>query len=294
VKRPIGVLVPPERAAWRVCQPAFAGFIASSQPRFYGAVKECHLAGPLRCFQLEFPSERRVPAHTHDIPYLSLVLRGGGEETCRVGTPELAPFTVKFNPRGTTHSAKISPKGAYFFIVELDNEWIRRLDLRLPELEAQEVRGGDLTWLALQMYRHFRQGTGSELTFESLVLEMLGQMSQPEIPRRVQRPCWWSRVLDLIHSSFNRGIRISEIAREADVHPVYLSRLFRRLHGQTPGEYIQRLQVRFACERITEMGNSLAEVACLSGFSDQSHLTRMLKRYSGTTPGQLRKTIFVH
>src|SRR5262249_51633990 len=152
------------------------------------------------CFQLEFPHKLRLPAHTHNIPYFSLVLRGACEETCRGGAPELAPFTVKFNPRGTTHSAKISDRGAYFFIVELDNEWIRGLDLHLPEVEAQEARGGDLTWLALQMYRHFRRDTGSDLTFESLALEMLGQLSQPEIPPHVQTPCWWSRVLDLMHS----------------------------------------------------------------------------------------------
>ena len=97
--------------------------------------------------------------------------------------------------------------------------------------------------------------------------------------------------MDLIHSSFHQGIRISDIAREADIHPVHLSRVFRRLQGLTPGEYIQRLQVRFACERIAENGRSLAEIASLSGFSDQSHLTRMLKRYADITPGYLRKTI---
>ncbi len=277
-----------------VSNPTSAGFVhAATGPRFYGRITQPHCTGAIRCFQLEFPGACSVPAHGHDIPYLSLVLRGGCEETCRHGVPELDPFTVKFNPRGTEHSARISRKGAYFFIVEFAEEWIRDLGLALPEVEAQEGRGGDLTWLALQMYRTFRQDSGSDLTYESLALEMLGELSRLDFSLPARAPHWWSRVMDLIHSRFHSRISMAEIAREARIHPVYLSRMFRRLQGRTPGEYIQRLQVRFACEQIAEIGTSFAEVARLAGFADQSHLTRMLKRYAGVTPGQLRRTICV-
>jgi len=36
-------------------------------------------------------------------------------------------------------------------------------------------------------------------------------------------------------------------------------------------------------------GHSLAEVAFMSGFSDQSHLNRVFRRYMNITPAEYRK-----
>ena len=38
--------------------------------------------------------------------------------------------------------------------------------------------------------------------------------------------------------------------------------------------------------RALALGGSIADVAALAGFVDQSHLTRHFKRITGTTPGQ--------
>jgi len=39
---------------------------------------------------------------------------------------------------------------------------------------------------------------------------------------------------------------------------------------------------------------SVAEVAQLLGFSDQSHLTRHFRRLTGAPPGRLRRAIRAH
>jgi AraC family transcriptional regulator len=102
---------------------------------------------------------------------------------------------------------------------------------------------------------------------------------------------WWDRIIELLHFEFSRDMCISELAREAGVHPVHLARVFRRLTQQTPGEWLQRRRIRSACEKLLDPDQGIAAVAAESGFADQSHLTRTFKRYTGMTPAQFRQTL---
>jgi AraC family transcriptional regulator len=66
--------------------------------------------------------------------------------------------------------------------------------------------------------------------------------------------------------------------------------VFRTNVGCTPGEYVRRLRVEFACHRISSSDMPLIEIALEAGFSDQSHLTKNFKRYTGMTPARFRRT----
>ena len=81
---------------------------------------------------------------------------------------------------------------------------------------------------------------------------------------------------------------MDELAREAGVHPVHLSRVFRRITGKGVGEYVHRLRIREACERMIKPGASLAEISCDLGFADQSHFTRTFHSITGTSPAAFR------
>ncbi|MEZ2131636.1 MULTISPECIES: helix-turn-helix domain-containing protein [unclassified Sinorhizobium] len=63
-------------------------------------------------------------------------------------------------------------------------------------------------------------------------------------------------------------------------------RIFRRSVGMSPYQYIIRLRLKRALKDIKAGGMSLAEIALASGFVDQSHLNRWMRRIYGTSPGQ--------
>lgn len=63
---------------------------------------------------------------------------------------------------------------------------------------------------------------------------------------------------------------------------------FQRCFGCAPGEYMRRLRVDHARRTLERGLDPLSEVALDAGFSDQSHLTRLFRRYLGTTPGSYR------
>jgi AraC-like DNA-binding protein len=55
------------------------------------------------------------------------------------------------------------------------------------------------------------------------------------------------------------------------------------------GDYVRTLRAEWAAARLTRTGLSLAEIAADAGYSDQSHMTRELRRRLGVRPGEYRR-----
>lgn len=79
-------------------------------------------------------------------------------------------------------------------------------------------------------------------------------------------------------------LTLARIAGEVDLHPVYLSRTFRLYNSEGLGQFVNRLRVRFAQRKLWDRVIPIAEIALLSGFSDQSQFTRIFKRHTRMTP----------
>ena len=86
-----------------------------------------------------------------------------------------------------------------------------------------------------------------------------------------------------------RDVRLPTLARAAGVHPVHLSRTFRRFFGTTITQARHSLRLRRATEAIVRSSRPIAQIAVDHAFADQSHLTRALTKATGLTPGYLRR-----
>ena len=122
---------------------------------------------------------------------------------------------------------------------------------------------------------------------ESLLSELLRLVAcQPE--RCTVAPFWLRRIREKLNVEFCQRITMDDLAREAGVHPVHLSRVFRRFIGKGIGEYVHRLRIREACELMFDPEQSLADISCETGFADQSHFTRTFHSITGSSPGAFR------
>lgn len=84
---------------------------------------------------------------------------------------------------------------------------------------------------------------------------------------------------------------LADLARALFVSPHHLSRIFRSLTGETISRHRMRLRMRNALERLADGEHDLARVAADTGFADQSHLCRVLRRETGHTPSALREAL---
>ncbi|MEU6744177.1 helix-turn-helix domain-containing protein [Streptosporangium sandarakinum] len=78
------------------------------------------------------------------------------------------------------------------------------------------------------------------------------------------------------------------LARRLKTSPSHLSRTFRHHVGMSLSRYRNRVRVSRALTRMDQGETNLAALAAGLGFSDQAHLTRVMRDELGHTPGRVR------
>lgn len=98
-------------------------------------------------------------------------------------------------------------------------------------------------------------------------------------------PDWVKELRGIIQDQIDTNLSLTDISKSLDINPSYLSREFsKHFNDFSFGEYIRKLRIKKAVELIKANQYSLTEVAYLTGFSDQSHFTRIFKQHMGKNP----------
>lgn len=96
-------------------------------------------------------------------------------------------------------------------------------------------------------------------------------------------------VKELIESKLDGELSVDLIANSLNLSPTYFSLLFKQCCGVSPHQYIIGRRNELAKKLLTETELPLSEIAARSGYSDQSHLTRAIRKSTGMTPRMLRE-----
>lgn len=96
-------------------------------------------------------------------------------------------------------------------------------------------------------------------------------------------------IIDYIHEHLEHDLSLSTLAEVAQVSPYHLLRLFKDATGYTPHQYLLSARIKRAQELLQHTKCSIGEIALLTGFADQSHLTRHFKRVLSITPAQFAR-----
>jgi AraC family transcriptional regulator len=94
-----------------------------------------------------------------------------------------------------------------------------------------------------------------------------------------------------IESNLRPKLTLPEIAAASGLSVSHFSRLFSRVVGLTPHEYILTCRLRLAQKLLCLRGRecSIAEIAAESGFADQAHFSRYFHRVFGKAPLAYRR-----
>ena len=239
-----------------------------------------------------FAPNQKVAKHSHENAFFCMALQGFCTEIYRSKMRTYEPSFMSFLPVGETHSLKFYETGVRSFSIEIKLPLLERVrECSLNIDESVHCRGGQLTLLYKKAYNEFCQMDDvAPLAIEGLVLEMLAEVSRRRVNKDYKQPPQWLKtVTEIIHDQFSEGLTLDGIAESAGIHPVYLSRVFRRHYRCTIGDYIRRLRVESASHQILTTKVSLLEIAMTAGFSDQSHFSRIFKRQMGISPTEYRR-----
>lgn len=83
-------------------------------------------------------------------------------------------------------------------------------------------------------------------------------------------------------------LSLSELAEFTGLSPKYLSALFHKEVGLTLTEYINSRKIEEAKHLFLSTNHSIVDISEWLGFHDQSHFTKIFKRFTGITPKKFK------
>jgi AraC family transcriptional regulator len=258
--------------------------------RFLGDYRAQREVGRLALAELR-PTvpEHEVHEHTHEDAHFLLLLQGNYLSSAQGMPPVCSTRALVLNPPGTTHRDCFRGLDGLFFTVSVPSAVWREAQLRRP-LPASAVKlPGSTLIRAACLWRELRAwDTASTLAVEGGFEELLDAAAEVAQSGSRDGPAWLERVRDLLADEWRRTPGLVELAHQADVHPVYLARAFRKRYGCSPGTYLRRCRMERAIDLLDDTGLSIAEVAASCGFVDQAHFTHTFRRAHRVTPSQYR------
>jgi len=220
-----------------------------------------------------------------------MVLAGNYNEKIGSHNFERKPTALVYYPPDVIHSEEHFKNGRHF-LVEIDFDGLNRVRDYGAKLDEPFFLNSNSSFeLALRMYKEFSDRDElSALALESLSTELLIAASRLNSGRSEQRPPrWLKRVKEYLDEYYCKPPGLSELATAVDVHPTHLARVFRKFEHCTAGDYVRRVRISKARERMLATNLPLVDIALETGFSDQAHFSRSFKRETGMTPSEFRK-----
>jgi AraC-like DNA-binding protein len=141
--------------------------------------------------------------------------------------------------------------------------------------------------------KHLQNEKHTQNPFENMLLDVYHKfLKEKKLKKNI--PGWAQELKEIIQDQIDTNLTLSlkEISESLNVHPSYLSREFSKYFGDLSfGDYIRKLRIEKSITLLEDPKYSLAEIAYLTGFSDQSHFNRIFKTHTGKSPSIYRKNL---
>jgi AraC-like DNA-binding protein len=156
--------------------------------------------------------------------------------------------------------------------------------------DQELLEKGMLIYDALYSWaKHLQKERHTQNPTEHLLIEIFEKYIK-EQKKSKKTPAWAKEIRDLIQDQIDTTITLKELSKDLNIHPAYLSREFSKYFDNLSfGDYIRKQRIEKAIDYLNNSNYSLTKIAYLTGFSDQSHFTRIFKKQTGKNPSVYRK-----
>lgn len=101
-----------------------------------------------------------------------------------------------------------------------------------------------------------------------------------------------TKTIEFIQSNLRMKINIDNISENLGVNKSYLCQVFKKETGQTIVQYTTNQIIKECRYLLLNSDHSIAQIAYTFNFCNESYFVSVFKRYTGTTPKNLRKSNF--
>ncbi|WP_239616571.1 bifunctional transcriptional activator/DNA repair enzyme AdaA [Cohnella mopanensis] len=105
---------------------------------------------------------------------------------------------------------------------------------------------------------------------------------------------WVSLVTHYIDHYYREKLTLQHLADMSHGSPYHLHRIFKKVRGLTPVEYIQQIRIAQAKTLLDTTDKSIAEIGKDVGLPNAPYFITLFKQRTGQTPESYRQTRFDH
>lgn len=161
----------------------------------------------------------------------------------------------------------------------------QKLDTLLAEFAAEltsDEPGKEIVMRALveQVLVHVLRNYSQPRLSDQLELSRVGL-----IDRRIRRS------VELMHTQLDQDLTLRALAAASYLSPFHFARLFKKLTGSTPHNYLAGIRATRAQLLLADTELSVTEVGAQVGYLSASHFTKAFRLATGTTPREFRKDL---
>ena len=124
----------------------------------------------------------------------------------------------------------------------------------------------------------------------SLLLHYVEQECRSERQESRPRNETVEQICAYLAANYQQKLSLSDVAARFYLSPYYLSRLFRRVTGQSIVDYINGRRIEAAQRLLETTDLNISTVAEQTGFASAAHFRRVFRETMGTGPLQYRKS----
>lgn len=234
------------------------------------------------------------PKHTHDQFGIGIIEAGAQTSLSGRGTVQAeAGDVISVNPNEVHDGLPIGESRAWsmlYFDPRLIRDLLRDVGegrFGAVEFPSPVIRDGEMAVHFKTLFSLLIEDRAENAFLrDGLLLSLLAAVMR-EGSRTLREdavPAVISRARDRIDDDPAAPLTLAELAELCGLSHFRFLRAFTKATGLTPHAYLVQRRIHEA-RRLIAAGTSLAEAAFASGFSDQSHMTRLFVRNFGVSPG---------
>ncbi|MFA7107521.1 MAG: response regulator [Sphaerochaetaceae bacterium] len=101
-----------------------------------------------------------------------------------------------------------------------------------------------------------------------------------------------NQAIEKIYKSYSKPLSLSQIADDLEIHPTYLSNLFKKETNHTFVEFLNTYRIEKAKEVLEDPLAKIWWVSEKVGFADQKYFSQVFKKTTGITPLEFRTNYY--
>lgn len=261
-------------------------------------ILRCGIAG---VNAVESNTRHIFPRHTHEQFGIGVIVYGAQKSWSGRGMVEAGPGdTITVNPGEVHDGAPIGDAGRAWRMLYFDPENLAEATddmsegkTRSCEFRHPVINDPRVAICFQQLFSAFTQAERlNALRREELLVALL--------PKVMTKQNWFTDERSMPKAIFvakgviddrpTAPLTLSDLTRASGLSQFQLVRGFVRATGLTPHAYLMQRRLEMARQLIARRA-SLAEAALVSGFADQSHMTRIFVRNYGISPGAFARAM---